>query len=397
MKLKGKALLACTLAAMMLAACGGQQDTEETAESVTEAQTETGDTGETGETVDPAYEELQEEIAAVSPERPDSLGEVELGEYMGITVDTEAPAQISSDDALLFIEENVLPNYLEETDEPAQEGFTVNIDFVGKMDGVAFDGGTAEDQTFVLGNGGYIEGFESGIVGMKAGETRDINVTFPEEYTEELAGKDAVFTITMNSVQKERALDDTLAHELNADCDTRDEYIEFVRGELQSQEDMNAEFGLYDAAVEQVIAGSPLVEPSEDAVNWRMDEMILADNNMLSSAYGISLADYISIYGSDLDDYRDSIRETCEDQARQYLVTEAICDAEGLEATDEALEEWASVNGVTMEDVNAAYDADEAAIRCRAWLAARLVAENAQVNYMTGEELSEQESAESAQ
>ena len=116
MKLKGKALLACTLAAMMLAACGGQQDTEETAESVTEAQTETGDTGETGETVDPAYEELQEEIAAVSPERPDSLGEVELGEYMGITVDTEAPAQISSDDALLFIEENVLPNYLEETD-----------------------------------------------------------------------------------------------------------------------------------------------------------------------------------------------------------------------------------------------------------------------------------------
>ena len=330
MKLRKISLVICAAAALMLAGCGGSES---------ETQTEAASEGAETETIDPAYEELKAEIEAVVPQKPEDLGEVELGEYMGIAVNAEAPAEISADDALLFIEENVLPNYLEETDEPAQEGYTVNIDFEGKIDGVAFEGGTAQGQTFVLCMGGYIDGFEAGIVGMTAGETRDIDVTFPEEYTEELAGKDAVFTITMNSVQKERVLDDALAHELNEDCDTRDEYIEFARRELQAQEDLNAQFQLYDDAIQQVIAGCPVVEPSEEAIDWRVDEMIVSDNNMLSTAYGISLADYISIYGYTLDDYRDSIRETCTEQIRQYLVTEAICDAEGLDATEEALNE----------------------------------------------------------
>ena len=388
MKLRKISLVICAAAALMLAGCGGSES---------ETQTEAASEGAETETIDPAYEELKAEIEAVVPQKPEDLGEVELGEYMGIAVNAEAPAEISADDALLFIEENVLPNYLEETDEPAQEGYTVNIDFEGKIDGVAFEGGTAQGQTFVLGMGGYIDGFEAGIVGMTAGETRDIDVTFPEEYTEELAGKDAVFTITMNSVQKERVLDDALAHELNEDCDTRDEYIEFARRELQAQEDLNAQFQLYDDAIQQVIAGCPVVEPSEEAIDWRVDEMIVSDNNMLSTAYGISLADYISIYGYTLDDYRDSIRETCTEQIRQYLVTEAICDAEGLDATEEALNEWAEVNGVDMETVNAAYDEDESNIRCRAWLAAKLVVDNADVTYMTAEELAELQSSEAEQ
>ena len=372
-------LMVIMAAAAMLAACGSS-DEDASSEAETGAQTETG-------AADAAYSELQAEIDAVDPKRPESLGEIELGEYKGIAVDTQAAAEITDDDALLFIEENVLPYYLEETDEPAAEGLTVNIDFVGKMDGEEFSGGSAEGQTFVLGMGGYIDGFEDGIIGMTAGETKDVEVTFPEDYTEELAGKDAVFTITLNSVQKERVLDDKLANELNNECSTRDEYIEFVRSELQAQEDLSAEFVLYDNAVNAVIDGCAVLEPSEEAVNWRMDEMIVSDDNMLRNTYGIGLADYISVYGFTLDDYKESIRETCESQVRQYLVTEAVCDAEGLDATEEELENWAEANNVDMATVNETYDEDEINIRCRAWLAAKLIAENADVSYLTGEEL----------
>uniref|UniRef100_UPI00255C02C0 hypothetical protein n=1 Tax=Barnesiella viscericola TaxID=397865 RepID=UPI00255C02C0 len=124
MKLRKISLVICAAAALMLAGCGGSES---------ETQTEAASEGAETETIDPAYEELKAEIEAVVPQKPEDLGEVELGEYMGIAVNAEAPAEISADDALLFIEENVLPNYLEETNEPAQEGYTVNIDFEGKI------------------------------------------------------------------------------------------------------------------------------------------------------------------------------------------------------------------------------------------------------------------------
>ena len=373
----GRRMLALLIAAVALAlsACGGSDDAK--------AGSTVGSSAAAG-TIDPAYATLSGEIASIEPKRPSSLGEVELGEYKGIAIEAEEPLTISIEDARSYIETSILPYYLEETDEPAAEGMTVDIDFVGTMDGVEFEGGSAEAQSFVLGSGGYIDGFEDGIVGMTAGETKDVDVTFPEEYgNTDLAGKPATFRITLNSVHKQRELDDELASELNTDCSTVDEYLTFVQGVLQDQEDNNAEYELYDRAVEAVIAGSSVVEPSEDAIQWRMDETIVSDDSMLQSTYGMSLADYIYMYGMDLDDYREAIRENCENQVRQYLVTEAICDAEGFEADEANLEAWAAVNGVDMETVNATYDEDEAAIRCRAWLAAKYVAENGDVTYVS--------------
>ncbi len=372
------------LLTLSISACGksGSEAAGETDAETTEAAAQSD-----GENADDAYEELKAEIEAVSPAKPEELGTIELGEYKGISFTAQAPVAVTEDDALLFIEQNVLPNYLEDTEEPAENGMTVNIDFVGTVDGVEFEGGSAENQTVILGSGRYIDGFEEGIVGMKAGESKDINVTFPEDYgNEELNGQPAVFTIKLNSVQKQRELDDQLASELNPDCSTRDEYIAFVVDELQKQEELNSELMLYDSAVQAVIDGSASVEPSEEAIQWRMDETIVSDDLMMQSSYGIGLADYLSIYGVTLDDYRDSISAMCEEQVRQYLVTEAICEAEGLEATDQELENWADANGVTVDMVNAAYDAEESAIRCRAWLAAKLIADNAAVDYVSAEE-----------
>ena len=378
-----KVMLAILSAAAVLglSACGGKD--AEGQQTETEASQAAG-----GTTVDPAYAAMAGEIAALDPEMPDSLGTAEIGEYRGLSVETTAADEVTEDDALSFIEVNVLPYYLGETDEPADYGDTVNIDYSGSVDGEKFEGGTAEAQTLVLGNGGYIDGFEDGMIGMKAGETKDINVTFPEDYNEELAGKDAVFTITMNSVQRQRELDDELASELNASCATREEYIAFVKDELQKQADSDAEFTLYDNAVRAAMDNCRVLEPSEEAVDWRIEERLIYHDDMLRSAYGLGLADYLSMSGVNLDDYRESIRESCADEARQYLLTETICEAEGLEATEENLAEWAEMNGVDMETVNETYDEDEAAVRCRAWLAARLIAEDATVSYVEADEAS---------
>ena len=192
----------------------------------------------------------------------------------------------------------------------------------------------------------------------------------------------------MNSVQRQRELDDELASELNASCATREEYIAFVKDELQKQADSNAEFTLYDNAVRAAMDNCRVLEPSEEAVDWRVEERLIYHDDMLRSAYGLGLADYLSMSGVNLDDYRESIRESCADEARQYLLTETICEAEGLEATEENLAEWAEMNGVDMETVNETYDEDEAAVRCRAWLAARLIAEDATVSYVEADEAS---------
>ena len=381
----------------MLSACGKSAEDGQT--GTAEESSEEADASQTAEdSAEAAYEALKAEIEGITPQKPEMLGTIELGEYKGINVTAQAADEITDADALLYIEQNILPMYLEDTDEPAAEGMTVNIDYVGTVDGEEFEGGSADGQVFVLGAGGYIDGFEDGIVGMKAGETKDINVTFPEGYgTEDISGKPAVFTIKMNSVQKQREFNDELAGELDPDCSTKDEYIASIRSFLQEQEDINAALMLYDSAVKAVMEGCATVEPSEEAIEWRMQETIISDDQMMSSSYGLGLADYLSIYGITLDEYKDSVRAMCEEQAKQYLVTEAICEAEGLEATEQELENWAQANGVDMEMVNAVYDAEESAIRCRAWLAAELIADNAVVEYVSAETASASDAQAEAQ
>ena len=141
--MKKEMILLLAAAALMLSACGGSSegDTEET----TAASAQQAAAG----SMDPAYAAMAGEIAAVDPKRPDSLGEISLGEYKGIDIEAEEAAQVTNDEAIAFIETNILPYYLEETGEPAAEGDTVTIDFAGTMDGVAFDGGTVEEGELV--------------------------------------------------------------------------------------------------------------------------------------------------------------------------------------------------------------------------------------------------------
>ena len=134
------------------------------------------------------------------------------------------------------------PDFVE-VDRPAEEGDTVNIDYKGTQDGVEFAGGTGEDTDLVLGSGDFIDGFEDGLIGAVKGETRELDLTFPEDYHEEaLAGQAVVFEVTVNAVKEEQAavLDDAFVQRVS-DFDTVEEYREDIRSELQSDKEKTAE------------------------------------------------------------------------------------------------------------------------------------------------------------
>lgn len=134
-----------------------------------------------------------------------NLGTVTLSEYKGVTVNIEAP-EVTDEEVDTKVETILAQNPNEvEVDRAAKEGDIVNIDFKGTKDGEAFEGGSAEDQDLELGSGKMIEGFESGLIGAKKGETKTLNLTFPEDYREEsLAGQPVVFEVTVNSVKEEQ-------------------------------------------------------------------------------------------------------------------------------------------------------------------------------------------------
>ena len=167
--------------------------------------------------------------------------EVTLGEYKGLTVEKTQPQQVTDADVDAEIQRLRERNarYIEVTDRPVQEGDEVNLDYCGKIDGVAFEGGTAQKQTLVIGSHTFIPGFEEQIVGMNLEETKDIQVTFPEDYhAEDLKGKNAVFTCTVHgiSVKQLPEIDDEFAKDAS-EFSTMEEFKADIRKTLQAKND----------------------------------------------------------------------------------------------------------------------------------------------------------------
>jgi trigger factor len=220
----------------------------------------------------------------------------------------------------------------------AADGDTVNIDYEGFTDGVAFDGGKGEGYDLVLGSGNFIPGFEEQIVGHNAGDEFDIDITFPEEYhSEALAGASAVFKIKVNEV-KETILpdiDDEFAKDVS-ECDTLDELKAETRVNLEKANaehiDQAFEADLFEALAALVTDEVPEIM-YEDAVSHMID-----DFGYRMSMQGISIEQYLSITGGNMDTFRESFRERAEQQVKVGLVIEAVGKAEGFEASDEEIE-----------------------------------------------------------
>ena len=264
--------------------------------------------------------------------------EVTLGDYKGIEVVKPVAevtdAQVEAE--LKQIAENIAS--VENVERAAEMGDIANINFLGTVDGIAFEGGAAENFDLTLGSGQFIPGFEEQVVGMNIGESKDVNVTFPEDYNaKELAGKAAVFAVKLNklSVKNVPAIDDELAKDAS-EFDTLEELKADIREKKLADAQKNIDRAFENAVVEAVAANATVEVP-----NALVD--LELDNQMNDFAYrlqmsGMSVEQYAKMMGGDLNTMRQAFKPMAEKQALSNLVITKVAEVEGITVSDEELE-----------------------------------------------------------
>ena len=235
-----------------------------------------------------------------------------------------------------------LKNYPEKiTDREIKKGDTVNIDYEGKKDGVAFDGGTAGGYDLTIGSGKFIAGFEDGLIGKKPGETVDLNLTFPEDYhSEELKGAKVVFTVKINYIVGEapKKLTDELVKE-NTEFATSADYELDIRKKLEESKKDAAKESMQREVIDKVVTESA-VKSVPKAAQDRYYEQIMNYWNNVSTQYGIELKDLITNqFKLTEEEFDKEVRDQAERSAKQLVVVRAIAEAEKIEVSDEEYKE----------------------------------------------------------
>ena len=281
--------------------------------------------------------------------------EVTLGQYKGLEVEkTEATVTDEQVQAELDrMAQNVAST--ETVDRAAQMGDTANIDFEGFDNGVPFDGGKGENFDLKLGSGQFVPGFEEQIVGMTAGEEKDIDVTFPEDYHKELAGKAVVFHVKLNKVTVTMVpeMDDEFAKDVS-EFDTLEELKADIRAKALEQAQKQADSAFETACVEKAAENTTVDMPKALVENERDVQMERFGYQLQMSGY--SMEQYAKMMGGDVNTMRNAFRPAAEKQARITVTLEAIAKAEGLTATDEEIEE-------EIKSLAKQYELDEAKVK----------------------------------
>ena len=305
--------------------------------------------------------------------------EVTLGQYKGLEV-PKAEAEVKEEEIDAEIDrmaESV--SRIETVERPAQLGDTANIDFEGFIDGVAFDGGKGEGFDLKLGSGQFIPGFEEQVVGMSAGEERDIDVTFPEDYHADMAGKPAVFHVKVNGVKEtvRPALDDEFVKDVS-EFDTMDALRADIRERFLKEKTDSIESTFKSAAIE---AAASNVEA--DIPACMVDEEL--EYQMRQTAYqlqmsGMSMDQYAQIFGGEAQ-MRQTMRPNAERQVKTQVMLAKIAEVEGIEIPDEEIEaeynRMAASYSMDVADVKARMGAEDVKTDLLARKAAALVADNA--------------------
>lgn len=283
--------------------------------------------------------------------RPD----VELGQYKGLEVEVTKQT-VTEDDINARIEQDrqKAARTIDVEDRPVEDGDTVNLDYAGSVDGVAFAGGTAQGQTLTIGSHQFIPGFEEQMVGMAIGEEKDLDVTFPEQYhSEELAGKAAVFHVKVNGIQKTEMpdLDDDFAADVS-DFDTFEAYKANIVKELEERAEKNNDVTFENALVEKAVENATIDVPHamiHEQLHYMMREM-----EMRMAYQGLRMEDYLKYTGQTREQLEAAYHGEAEKRVRIELTLEAIRKAEGIEPTEDEIkvqiEEQAKRMGQEVED-----------------------------------------------
>ena len=323
--------------------------------------------------------------------------EVTLGQYKGIEVPKrEVKVEESEVDAELsrMAERNAR---IETVDRAAQMGDTVVIDFEGFEGGKPFQGGKAEDYSLTLGSGSFIPGFEEALVGAVAGEERDVNVTFPENYAKELAGKPAVFKCKVHEVKEsiKPELDDEFAKDVS-EFDTLDALKNDIRERFtKSREEQNER--AFESSAVQLAAANMTCNVPACMIDEQVDHQIEQFAYQLQSQ-GMKMEDYTKMIGGDLSSLRQSMRPMAEQTVRSDILLSEIARAENLEVTDEEVEEelkkLAEQYQMELDKVKAAVDTAAVKSDLMGKKAAKIITDNAVAVAPTEEKKDDAETSE---
>ena len=286
---------------------------------------------------------------------------VTLGEYKGITVE-KTIEPVTDEDVEQEIQSALESYPVEVTNRSVQEGDTVNIDYVGRIDGEEFEGGSDEGALLKIGSGQFIEGFEDGLIGASKGETRVLDLTFPQNYTEDLAGKAVEFTVTVNTINEplEEPNDEWVAANIEGYY-TVEEYKAGIRSEQEENNKQTAEEQMRYTAWTKVVDGCTINEYPETLVE--MGKKLYTRQAETYAQYaGMELKEFIESSGITQEEFDANAEEYGKDVAAQALVNQAICNVEGYTIGDEAYQE-AMTNmlaeyGCTEEELISAYGQD---------------------------------------
>lgn len=286
--------------------------------------------------------------------------EAKLGNYKGLEV-SKLPTEVTDEEVQAQIEEQLAKKAELELkeDEAIVEGDTAVIDFEGFVGDEAFEGGKGSDYPLEIGSGSFIPGFEEQLVGAKAGEEKDVAVTFPEEYhAAELAGKEATFKVTIKEVKTKvlPELNDAFAKELDAEVDSVDALRAKIKETTAAQKEADAEATLRDELVEKAAENTEIDIP-QAMVNAEVDRMVQEFGQRLQMQ-GMNLDLYYQFSGQSEEALREQMAADAENRVRVSLTLEAIAAAENIEVTEEdinaELEKMAAQFGMTAEQITQA-------------------------------------------
>ena len=284
--------------------------------------------------------------------------EVELGDYKGLSIEKQ-DREVTDEEFNQAIEDAVSRQAeLTVKEGEIAEGDVVNINFDGYVDGEAFEGGQAEGYDLEIGSGSFIPGFEEQLIGLKANDSKDVVVTFPEEYhAEELAGKEATFKCEVNEVKSKEIpeLDDELAQELDESVSTVDEYKEKLRKDLEEAKVNQAETTEKEEAITKATDNAKVDIP-EAMINTELDRMMQEFEQRISQQ-GLNLELYYQFSGQSEEELKAQMKEDAEKRVKTNLTLRAIADAENIEVSDADVEaEFAKMSeqfGLSVEDIKA--------------------------------------------
>lgn len=342
--MKRKNLMTALMCTVCLAVAAPAAVFAEETEAATEVSTEEATEEET---------EGTEETEAVA-ERPEytALDHVTLGEYKGLNVQLNLSVSEEEVDEELSYYIKIADAMETVTEGTVEDGDTANIDYEGKLNGEAFDGGTAKDYNLEIGSGSFIDGFEEGLIGVAIGETVDLNLTFPENYfSSDLAGKEVVFTVTVNEVQRMPEVTDDLINTITeGEYTDVESYKAYIRSYLEADAESQSDSMIKSDLLTQIANTCEITSYPEEMVNYGVSQMEAAYKEYAES-FEMEYEDFLSMYfGMTLEEFQEEALLAVQQNLQQELYLKAIAETEGIEITEdeyaEGCEEYAALYGL---------------------------------------------------